>query len=49
MDLTVKFLVIETGAVVEKLFESYMECRKFVNKLKRSKKCSLISYPSFTD
>lgn len=45
MDLTVKFLVIATDTVVEKQFDSYYECRKFVNKLRRSRKLRLISYP----
>lgn len=46
MDLTVKFLVIETGAVVEKTFDSFYKCRNFVLKMRRSKKCQLISYPN---
>ena len=49
MDLTVKFIVRETGAVVTKEFDSYYRCRKFVMKLKHSKKCCLVSYPNFTE
>lgn len=46
-DLTVRFLVIETDKVVEKKFDSYFLCKKFVNKMRYSKKCRLISYPTF--
>lgn len=30
---------------VEKFFDSLFLCRKFVNKLRHSKTCKLISYP----
>ena len=33
---------------VVKTFISYYACRLFVNKLKHSKRCTLISYPLFT-
>lgn len=41
----VKFLVRESGAVVERIFHSPYQCRLFVNKLRHSKKLQLISYP----
>ena len=37
----------ERGARVEKTFDSAYLCRKFVNKLKHSKRCVLVSYPNF--
>lgn len=43
----VTFMVNATGAVVEKAFQSYDGCRKFVNKLRFSKKLTLISHPTF--
>lgn len=46
-DLTVRFLVLETNTIVDKPFTNFIECKKFVNKMKRSKKCRLISYPNF--
>lgn len=49
MDLTVRFLVVETGAVVNKHFDSYFQCRNFVNKMKRSRQCKLLSYPTFEE
>lgn len=45
----VTFLVRETGAVVTRTFQEYLPCWKFVNKLKYSKRCRLISYPLFKD
>lgn len=47
IDLTVRFLVLKTNQIVDKEFYSYMECKKFVNKMRHSKKCRLISYPNF--
>lgn len=35
----------ERGTRVEKTFDSVYLCRKFVIKLKHSKKCTLVSYP----
>lgn len=35
----------ERGDRVEKTFTSAYLCRQFVNKLKHSKKCTLVSYP----
>lgn len=43
--LEVCFIVVATGARVTKVFDSYPECRKFVNKLKHSKKCRLVYSP----
>lgn len=37
----------ERGSLVSKQFDSEFQCRKFVNKMKRSKKCVLISFPLF--
>lgn len=37
----------ERGTRVTKTFDSAYLCRKFVNKLKRSKRCVLVSYPLF--
>ena len=37
----------DRGTRVEKVFDSEFQCRKFVNKLKRSKRCTLVSYPLF--
>lgn len=36
----------ENGEKVTKRFDSPVPCRKFVNKLKHSKRCTLISYPN---
>lgn len=47
MDLSVRFLVLETGAVVDKNFDSYIECRNFVRKCKHSRKVRLLCYPTF--
>lgn len=47
--LRVVFQVLKSGVVVEKTFDSYELCRKFVNKCKYSKRVSLISYPIFYD
>jgi len=47
--LRVKFLVLATGTVVERVFDSYYLCRVFVNKLRHSQKCRLISYPNFNE
>lgn len=47
MKLTVKFLVKASGQIIERVFDSPYECRLFVNKLKHSKRCQLISWPTF--
>ena len=40
----VKFLVRKTGAVVEKLFNTYDAAMNFVHKLEHSNDCMVISY-----
>ena len=47
MNLTVEFIVLASGALARREFSSYYLCRKFVNKLRRYKKCRLVSYPYF--
>lgn len=42
MELTVRFLVRETGVVVDKRFDSYIACRNFVNRCRHSRKVQLI-------
>lgn len=49
MDLTVRFLVIETNTVVDKTFDNYLECKRFVNRCRHSRKIQLIFYPTFRD
>ena len=39
----------EKHQLVRKAFESYYLCRKFVNRLKHSKTCTLICYPNFSE
>ena len=43
----VTFIVNESGVKVTKGFDSPYLARKFVIKLKHSKKCTLLSYPCF--
>lgn len=43
----VTFLVKETKSVLVKSFDSDYLARKFVNKLKHSKRCVLLSHPIF--
>ena len=43
----VTFLVLISNTKVTKSFTSAYLAQKFVNKLKHSKKCRLISYPLF--
>lgn len=45
----VTFYVVESGQTVTKRFDSPYLARKFVNKLKHSKKCRLLAYPIFKD
>lgn len=45
--LRVVFQVIKTGSFVEKTFDSEYLCRKFVNKLRHSTRCRLVTYPNF--
>lgn len=49
MDLTVRFVVVETNTVVDKTFSNYLECRRFVNRCRHSRKIKLIFYPTFRD
>lgn len=49
MNLTVTFAVLATGVIVDKRFDSYYHCKKFVNKLRHSQKFRLISYPNFSE
>lgn len=37
----------DRGNRVTKHFDSEFRCRKFVEKLKRSKRCVLVSHPNF--
>ena len=46
--LEVTYIVKETGAKLTRTFTSEWECNKFVNKLRHSKKCKLVSYPFFS-
>lgn len=41
---TVRF--VANGTIVTKYFTSAYHCSKFVNKVKRSKKIKLLSYPN---
>lgn len=43
----VRFIVRATGVRLTKSFESEYMAYKFVNKLKHSKNCILVSYPLF--
>lgn len=43
----VTYLVKKSGVVLVRSSDSLFLLEKFVNKLKRSKTCVLISYPSF--
>lgn len=43
----VRFIVKSSGARLTKSFESDYMAYKFVNKLKHSKQCVLVSYPLF--
>lgn len=43
----VTFVVLSSKTEVTKSFDSEYLCRKFVNKLRYSKKCKLLSYPYF--
>lgn len=39
----VRYMVNESGVIVTKAFKSEHECVVFINKLKHSKKCTLVS------
>lgn len=43
----VRFIIKATGVKLTKSFESPYNARQFVNKLKHSKHCVLLSYPNF--
>lgn len=43
--LKVTFIVNESGLRVTKEFDSEWMCRKFLNKVKHSKRVVLVSYP----
>jgi len=43
----VRFIINATGVKLTKSFESPYNARQFVNKLKHSKRCTLVSYPLF--
>ena len=43
----VTFREKKTGAILHRSFDSPYLCRRFVEKLKRSKRCTLMSYPNF--
>ena len=43
----VTFVVRKTGAKITKSFESECLAYKFVNKLRHSNRCALVSYPLF--
>jgi len=45
--LRVVFQVISTGSFVEKFFDSEYHCRCFVNKIRHSSRCRLVTYPNF--
>jgi len=47
MDLIVEYEVLEKHIIVSKTFTSYRQCKNFVNKLRHSKVCRLVSYPNF--
>lgn len=44
--LIVRYQVIDSGVVLEQKFDSPYICRKFINKLKHSKRCRLIMAPN---
>ena len=43
----VRFIINATGVKLTKSFESPYNARQFVNKLKHSKRFTLVSYPLF--
>lgn len=46
-DYDVTYIVNETGAKLTRSFDDALACLRFVNKLKHSKRCTLIAYPFF--
>lgn len=45
--LKVTYIVNKSGVRLTKGFDSEYLARKFVNKLRRSRVCTLVSYPTF--
>lgn len=45
--MNVVFIINSTKEKIVRAFDSPYKCRQFVNKLKHSKKCTLVSYPIF--
>lgn len=45
-DFDVVFIAKDSGRKLIRVFDSPFMARDFVNKLKRSKKCILVSYPT---
>lgn len=43
---TVEYIINSSKIRVTKTFKSIVSCRNLVNKLRHSKKCTLISYPN---
>ena len=46
-DYDVTYIVNETGAKLTRSFRSELAAYKFVNKLRHSKRCTLVAYPFF--
>lgn len=44
----VTFIVNKTKEKLTRVFTNEYDAYRFVNKLKHSKRCSLVSYPSFS-
>lgn len=47
MNILEVVFINDRGTRVSKVFDSEYLCRRFVNKLKHSTKCRLVSYPIF--
>lgn len=45
-EMLVRYYVIDKDVMVDKVFDSYAECRNFVNRIRHSKKCKLVIYPT---
>ena len=44
----VTYIVKATGVKLVRSFDDEFACHRFVNKLRHSKKCTLVSYPYFS-
>lgn len=44
---TYDVVFITDGKKLVRIFDGEFQARKFVNKMKRSRKCKLVSYPNF--